>query len=97
MKLFVLAFLAFSAAAQAAPTQHLTGFAQANPSCASGYQIYSAGEADGARVVHCLIWSNRVPAPVRDAVESQRGSFLFFGEQFEEGFVVATVKPLGIY
>jgi len=94
MKTLLLAVL-LSLPAHAAPTEHLAGISQRNEACASGYQIYRAGESYNDRIVHCLIWSNRVPAAVRRAVESEQSSYLFFGERVKDGFVVASVRPLG--
>lgn len=60
--------------------------ARVNPSCESGYEIYNPAD-----VRTCLIWSDLVPARMQRLVEGSNSRAYFYGEETDEGFVVASV------
>jgi len=91
----LISALLSTTAAIASPSERLVGVTQRNDACVSGYQIYSPGEYNGKRWVTCLIWSELVSPRLRRMMESSGASAYFFGEQTNEGFIVASVSPIG--
>jgi hypothetical protein len=87
--LFLFLALSLNLSAQAAPTERLVGALREDSSCESGFEIYTPADAQT-----CLVWSDLIPAEQRQHVERSGKAWAFYGESFDDSFVVASVAPL---